>query len=528
MPPPSSTSHHRRYAPRFPAAPALARHRHLTLLHQSHLLSRLPALPHLPAPDISILPYFSRLRASAAAAAVTTSPDGAGLAARARGRRGERRARRLACTEGGSPVRTAGAGADGMLIGGEEGEAVYRRVWGRRTRGQRELWRRGEGYMLASREWVGVRLAWEEDGAGVGDGVVFAKREVGERRERSIWEDDAERMRGKMGSWWIADYESGDEAEEVARKSGGQLMGAEGGEESDDQIGADSGTAVETVLPPRKEEASWSGLKSQFDRGWHTQTKTAWGAAASSPTTPANAGKRSVSENWEAYPHTPSGGTECEYELNEDFYGALLSPLTSDIDSPDHKDRDNGRREEDPEPPISSPKHDQQPQPSGGDTTATQPHQPHKHDPNPLDSTLQTILRKNRHDKRKRRRYTLDPSPNRAAAKTSTKHFRKTDAMAADSAVSPTIQAIRAGQLPLSDSFQIDLRDDGQTDPFTEEETAEAGPGCSTDETDEMDKMLTSVWDAYVCGDEYARGRLVACLREVLDEQARLRLDGSS
>ncbi|EOD51186.1 hypothetical protein UCRNP2_2024 [Neofusicoccum parvum UCRNP2] len=143
------------------------------------------------------------------------------------------------------------------------------------------------------------------------------------------------------------------------------------------------------------------------------------------------------------------------------------------------------------------------------------------------DCTPQTILRKNRHDKRKQRRYTLDPSPNRAAAKTSTKHFKKTDATAADSAVSPTIQAIRAGQLPLSDSFQIDLRDDGQTDPFTEEETAEAGPGYSVGEMDEMDKMLTGVWDAYVCGNEHARGRLVACLREMLDEQARLRLDGS-
>lgn len=365
--------------------------------------------------------------------------------------------------------------------------------------------------MLASREWVGVRLAWEEDGAGVGDCLEFAKREVGERRERSMWEDDAERMRGKMGSWWIADRESGDEAEEVARKSGGGLMGAEGGEESGDQIGADGGTTVETVLPPRKEEASWSDLKSQSDRNWHTPTKTARGATTSSPTTPANAGKRSVSENWGAYPHTPPRGTECEYELNEDFYGAPLSPLTSNIDSLDHKDRDNDGREEDAEPPISSPKHDQQPQPQ-------------EHDPNPLNSTLQTILRKNRHDKRKQRRYTLDPSPNRAAAKTSTKHFRKTDATAADSAVSPTIQAIRAGELLLSDSFQIDLRDGGQTDPFTEEETAEAGPGCSTDE---IDKMLTSVWDAYVCGNEHARGRLVACLREVLDEQARLRLDDS-
>ncbi|KAH7036734.1 hypothetical protein B0J12DRAFT_677881 [Macrophomina phaseolina] len=141
------------------------------------------------------------------------------------------------------------------------------------------------------------------------------------------------------------------------------------------------------------------------------------------------------------------------------------------------------------------------------------------------ESSEQTVVEKAR--KNRPRRLNIEPTPHRVAARDSKKYFRKPNRKAGSA--SPTVRTIAASELPLSDGFQIDLREEEEQDPFMGADQAGKGnslqmatqtaQATSSFSMEKIDTALERLWNLYANGNAHSRHRLLQDLQVAINLQ---------
>lgn len=437
--------------------------------------------------------------ADGAPAAPTKRRDG--------GRRTRGEAQRVAYARGGSPSVRAEEEEEedgACLVGEDEGGEVYGEVWRRRVPGERP-WARCP-------EWADVRAGVEAEEAVAGGGfyeerggwdwegrrAAEGRREEARARGLRWWEWDEARRREREGAFWIARRGGAEEVRWMERTPDREEWLAFE-QETNGQWGEDDETPYRMVdyeeRRKRPDCSDWSvGAVLPFPMD----------SVDPSPASVVPRKMRSVSENWETYEETPSQAFDGRKEHGRN--GVL-----PDIFAP--------RPIRQQFPPFAGPQ-------SFETGSLKDPQVP-----------SQNVVRNDRVSRP--RRLTVDPTPHRLAARTSKKHFRTTGHQAGSS--SPPMRTIAATDLPLSDGFQINLRNEEESDPFAEpsqrdsfveparrdsfanpaksgrfaftEEPSPVVQGVSAPSMDAIDNALTRIWDLYMIGNERARERLLKDLK---------------
>lgn len=431
----------------------------------------------------------------------TRGADGAPAAPTKRrdgGRRTRGEAQRVAYARGGSPsVRVEEEGA--CLVGEDEGAGVYGEVWRRRVLEERP-WARCP-------EWADVRAGVEAEeaaaAAAAGGGLCEERggreeegRRAAEGRREEVrarglrwWEWDEARRREREGAFWIVRRGGAEEVRWMERTPDREEWLAFE-QETNGQWGEDDETPYRMVdyeeRRKRPDCSDWSvGAVLPFPMD----------SVGPSPASVVPKKMRSVSENWETYEETPS----------QAFDGR----------------KEHGRNGVPPDIFAPRPIRQQFPPFAGLQSfeagSLKDPQVP-----------SQNVVRNDRVSRP--RRLTVDPTPHRLAARTSKKHFRAMGHQAAFS--SPPMRTIAATDLPLSGGFQINLRNEEESDPFAEpaprdsfakpaqydsfaftEEPSPVIQRVSAPSMDAIDNALTRIWDLYMVGNERARERLLKDLK---------------
>lgn len=294
----------------------------------------------------------------------------------------------------------------------------------------------------------------------------------------------------------------------------GTCVGGRG--EGDGSAGVADGAGDEEGALGGSETSSSSELmRDPWD--WESLVDAALDAVMASPAPRPAVGevaamrKRYVSENWIAYSPLASA-SEDGADSDGNGCAALQSRSTSEVDSLEPYDSDATSEEEEHILGIKGLKDRMPWRKKVGSKTAPQPPEANVDGLDTFASTPATLLRKNRFEG-------LGAFPLRSVSdwpttpKKPNKPLRKTTPHTPATA-SPTFQTIRAGALPLSQGFQVNLCSEDMEDPFVEPVKSDPGPSI-----DEMDDLLTKVWDAYNDGNPRSREVLLMRLRQALVEQ---------